>query len=309
MGDTAADMDGGWKQIIEDYLEEFFRFFFPHVHASIHFDAGYRFLDKELAKLMVDTESGDRRVDKLVEVQWQDGSSEWILLHVEVQAQRNVDFAWRMYVYYSRIWDRYQQPVISLGLLADGDPNFRPDRFERGRAGCRLEFHFPVVKLLDYKTEAELMADPSPFAVASLVQLRKIQAGRDFQQRYRFKLALIREMYSRAYPRDDIIKLLRFIDYILRLPADLAAQLRHEVEAIEEEFHMPYVTSFERLAKQEGIEQGLRNLLFQTLEIRFGQVPEELRASINTCSNPERLSDVHRQALLANSIDELPTQF
>jgi len=81
MGDqTTSDMDGGWKQIIEDYLEEFFRFFFPYVHASINFDAGYDFLDKELAKLMVDTESGDRRVDKLVQVRWIDGSVEWILL-------------------------------------------------------------------------------------------------------------------------------------------------------------------------------------------------------------------------------------
>jgi hypothetical protein len=38
------------------------------------------------------------------------------------------------------------------------------------------------------ETEEDLAADPSPFALASLIQLRKIQAGRDVQQRYRFKL-------------------------------------------------------------------------------------------------------------------------
>jgi hypothetical protein len=320
MGDQAtSDMDGGWKQIIEDYLEEFFRFFFPRIHAAIDFGAKYQFLDKELAKLMVDTESGDRRVDKLIQVQWIDGSIEWILLHVEVQAQRDVDLARRMYVYHYRIWDRYKQPVISLALLADGNPNFRPHHFHRERAGCRLDFHFPIVKLLDYKTEEELAADPSPFALASLVQLRKIQAGGDAEQRYQFKLALIREMYSRGYSRDDIIKLLRFIDYILQLPEELAVQLRREVESIEEKFNMPYVTSFERLAKQEGVElgrqegvehglQNLRNLVFQTIEVRFSQIPDDLRTSISACTSTKRLTDLHRQALLAESIDELPKQ-
>jgi hypothetical protein len=131
-------------------------------------------------------------------------------------------------------------------------------------------------------------------------------AGADVQQRYQFKLALIREMYSRGDTRDDIIKLLRFIDYILQLPEQMAVQLRQEVESIEEEFNMPYVTSFERLAKQEGVEQGIRETLFQTIEVRFGQISDELRASINDCASPERLTDFHRQALLAKSIDELP---
>jgi len=87
---------------------------------------------------------------------------------------------------------------------------------------------------------------------------------------------------------------------------------------------MPYVTSVERLARQEGrqegreegIEEGVesgsrncaRSLLFQTVEIRFGQVPDELRTSINTCTSTEQLSNLHRQALLAKSIDELPKQ-
>ena len=31
----AADMDGGWKQLMEEYLEEFFHFYFPAIHAGI----------------------------------------------------------------------------------------------------------------------------------------------------------------------------------------------------------------------------------------------------------------------------------
>ena len=163
------------------------------------------------------------------------------------------------------------------------------------------------------QNEEELAADPSPFALASLIQLRKIQAGCDVQQRYRFKLAFIRELYSRGYVRDDILKLFRFLDYLLRLPDDLASRFRSQLESIEEKLRMPYVTSVERLARQEGyrtgIEQGLqsiRDLLLQTIQIRFGQIPDPLRVSINACTSTEQLSDFHRQALLANSLDDLP---
>src|SRR3972149_6359198 len=164
-------MDGGWKQLIEEYLEEFFRFFFPTIHEGIDFGQRYQYLDKELAQITVGSESGRREVDKLIRVPWKDGGTDWILVHVEVQAQRESDFAERMCVYNCRIWDRYNKPVVSLALLVDGDPRFRPDRFHRQKAGCRLEFTFPIVKLLDFKSEQELAVDPSPFAIASLIQL------------------------------------------------------------------------------------------------------------------------------------------
>jgi hypothetical protein len=46
--------------------------------------------------------------------------------------------------------------------------------------------------------------------------------------------------------------------------------------------------------------------LLQTIQIRFGHIPDPLRASINACTSTEQLSDFHRQALLANSLDDLP---
>src|SRR3990172_13346411 len=138
----SADMDGGWKQILEHYLAEFFGFFFPQVHAAIDFHQPCQSLDKELAKIMVGAEVGDREGDKLLQVHGRDGGDELVLVHVEVQAQSELDFAQRMCVYNCRIWERYRRPVVSLALLVDGDPRFRPDRFTRERAGSRLGFRF-----------------------------------------------------------------------------------------------------------------------------------------------------------------------
>ena len=330
---TAADMDGGWKQVIEDYLEDFFRFFFPAVHAEIDFSRPCEYLDKQLAKIMLDAAVGDREADQLIQVHWRDGGDELVLVHVEVQAQDVADFAERMYVYNTRIWERYRRPVVSLALLVDGDPRFRPDRYVREKSVCRLEFTFLAVKLLDYKTEAELLADPSPFAIASLVQLRKLQAGGDVYQRYAFKLALARQLYQRGYNREGVLKLFRFMDYVLTLTEELSARFDADLAQLEENLHMPYVTSIERHAlqrgreegrqegrqegreegRQEGREEGLRegmvqgaaDLLRQALEVRFGEGAAALLEKIRQCRDVNVLRTLLKQVLTAGSLDEL----
>jgi hypothetical protein len=311
-------MDGGWKQLIDDELEEFFRFFFPQVHAAIDFRSGCQSRDKELAKIMVGADAGDCEADKLFEVQWRDGGQELVLIHVEVQAQREQDFAQRMYVYNTRIWQRYGRPAVSLALLVDADPHFRPDQFVREKGGCRLTFTFPVVKLLSYKSDAELEADPSPLAVASLVQLGQLRAGSDMGRRLAIKLALARALYVRGYDRERLLKLFRFLDYVLTLPEAMSRQFDREVEEIEEALSMPYVTSIERRARQEGLRegirqgqqegmlQGVRDLLQQTLQVRFGPPPALLLRKIEQCQDVAALRALHQQVLTVSSIAELP---
>ena len=319
MGDrTASDMDGGWKQVIDDFLEDFFLFYFPAIHSLIDFGEECQLLDKELAALVAGSATGRRHVDKLIAVHWKDGRRDLLLVHVEVQAQEDSDFAGRMFVYNSRISDRYARPVVSLALLVDDDPAFRPNEYYRAVAGCELRFTFPVVKLLDYKTEEELLGDSNPFAIASLVQLRKLQAGRNVRHRFRYKVALAWELYGRDYTADYVLKLLRFMDYILTLPAALVEQYRGELQRIEEKLKMPYLTTFEQKALDKGIEQGMEkgielgirqgivDALRQTLAVRFGDVPESLLESIQQTKSVEELQTLHKLALTVTSLDELP---
>ena len=42
------DFDSPWKEVLEAYFEDFLRFFFPVAADGIDWQAGYRFLDKEL---------------------------------------------------------------------------------------------------------------------------------------------------------------------------------------------------------------------------------------------------------------------
>ena len=54
------------------------------------------------------------------------------------------------YIYNYRLYDYYKTSIMSLALLTDGNPNWRPNRFEQELWGCRVSLEFPVIKLLDY---------------------------------------------------------------------------------------------------------------------------------------------------------------
>lgn len=98
-----ADYDSPWKEILEHYLPEFPAFFFPNIYAEVDWHLGYEFLEQELQQVVRDAETGARRVDKLVKV-WRVGGNEfWVLIHLEVQGQKDTDFSERIYIYNYRI--------------------------------------------------------------------------------------------------------------------------------------------------------------------------------------------------------------
>ena len=303
MSDQArADSDGGWKDVIEDFVEEFFAFYFPEIHAAIDFSVPVKFLDKELRQIVTDSEVAGREADKLMEVRLRDGRTEWLLVHVEVQGYQDRDFAERMFIYNYRIFDRYRRDVISLAVLTDRDPDFRPREYRRDLLGFRLSCEFPTVKLIDY-TPKQLESSDSPFALVTQIQLQYLSAGSDPQKRFDARVALTRRLYRRGYSRDQIVRLYRFLGFVLRLPQDLAIKYRQELESIEGEFRMPYVTDTEELAKAEGIVLRAREDVIDALEARFGQVPYRLREAIGLVHDEARLRQLHRQAILVEKLE------
>ncbi|MBK8386517.1 MAG: hypothetical protein IPL11_13025 [Candidatus Accumulibacter sp.] len=59
---------------------------------------------------MRDAELGRRLADALVQVTLTSGVQRWIYVHIEVQGQRDVDFARCMFTYNYRLFDRYACP-------------------------------------------------------------------------------------------------------------------------------------------------------------------------------------------------------
>lgn len=315
-----SDMDGGWKDIIEDFTEEFFSFYLPEIHKEIDFQQEVRFLDRELNEIVSDSENIKREADRLLEVSIKNGGAEWILIHIEVQSYRDRTFARRMYVYNYRIFDKYQRYPVSIAVLTDGERSFRPGNFRLEQFGCVTDFSFPVIKLLDFDCK-ELVREENPFAVVTRVQVAKLRSERNPDQRYSFRMELTKELYDRPYSKEQVIRLYRFIDYILTLPKPKALQFRKELEEFEEGRKMPYMTSTERIAREEGIMQGIaqgipqgisrgqlenaREAVLDILEVRFGQLTAVIQEKVNSCTDLRKLKKILRQAVLIGSPEEL----
>jgi hypothetical protein len=290
----AIDYDGGWKEGLEHYFRPFLELCFPTAAAGIAWQAGLEFLDKELEEVVRDANLGKQRADKLVKVQRLDGIAEWILIHVEVQAQRDVDLPLRMYQYHHRIADRYGRAVVSLAVLADGQPDWRPGSYEQSLWGCRLVFEYPVCKLLDFGPQAEeLEESDNPAAVLIAAHLAAQSTGGDMEARHRLKWKLTRRLYERGYAKQDVLELFRLIDWFLVLPEERTVAFRRDLLKYEQEKSMPYVTSIERLGRQEGRQEEAANLMVRLARKRFAGFAPEDEAAIRQLplAALERLGD------------------
>ena len=74
-------------------------FFFPHIHKDIDFSKGFEFLEQELKEISRHSKTGKRHSDKLAKVHLNDGSEQWLLIHLEIQGYQQKNFPERMYIY------------------------------------------------------------------------------------------------------------------------------------------------------------------------------------------------------------------
>ncbi|MFT5145043.1 MAG: hypothetical protein ACI80V_003267 [Rhodothermales bacterium] len=302
--------DSPWKGALSAYFPDFLALLFPSVHQGIDWGLRHTFLDKELQRLAWDNKLGSRTVDKLVEVHGRGGEKSLILVHVEVQAQVDTGFEQRMFVYHYRIYDRYQQPIVSLGVLADANPAWHPNGFGYARWGCRIQLDFPVVKLLDLEW-GQLRASRNPFAVLVQAHLKTQATLGDDPGRLSWKLALVKGLYERGLGREDIVRLFGFVDHLMALPQGLDEQFSTELAMFENEKKMTYVTSIERVGMRKGLEQGLeqgrlamaRESVLEALEVRFGKVPGAMKKRVESVSDPADCRLLLQAAITAASVE------
>ena len=106
----------------------------------------------------------------------------------------------------------------------------------------------------------------------------------------RAKRALVWLMYRQGWERQRVLELFAVLDWMMHLPDTLSQRLWEDIESIEGETRMRYVTSVERLATARGLQQGMQQgmqqgkreeaaaIVAKLLTKRFGPLPESVRA-------------------------------
>lgn len=309
----APDYDSPWKEALERYFRSFLALCFPRIEAEIDWSRGVVFRDKELQRVVRDADQGRGHVDKLAQVWRSSGEEAWILVHVEVQADAQPEFGERMCRYNFRLTDRYGMLVVSLGVLADDSPNWRPNSYWQEAWGYRAGIEFPTTKLLDFAPEREMLErSANPFAVIVLAHLDALATRNRADQRREAKLQLVKALYRRGLDKTDILELFRLIDWLMVLPPEAEERFREAMDEFEEEQQMPYITSVERIGIRKGIEQGIeqgiaqgmQRLLLVSVDTKFGSIPEEIVAAIQQIDDPEQLSTLQQRLMVAGSLGE-----
>ena len=301
MATPASDFDGAWKEALERFFEPFIAFFFPQVHAGIDWTQPVLFQDTTLQQVAPDEPQGKQHVDKLVRVVRRDGTPTWLLIHIEIQSQYDRGFPERMFCYHARIYDRDRRLVISLAVLADEEPAWRPDQFGYALWGCELALRFPVVKLRDLD-RAMLETSPNIFAALTLLHRDAQETRGNSQARMQRKLEGYRRILRQGYTLEEIRALLRLMEYLLRLPTALTRPTFEAMKQIEsEEIGMTLVTSFEAIGREDGRAEGQQELVLRQLTRKLGPLPKDVTARITALDNATML-------LLADALLDFATQ-
>lgn len=317
------NLDLAWKEALVGFLPDFLALFQPHVHRQIDWSVGPEFLENEVRRLrralpgQVRPPRGQRQqVDLVLKVRLLEGQEALVLVHIEVQNQKDPHFELRMRLYHDRLFDRYGLPVYSLAILGDANPSWRPGFFHTDVWGCSTTFRFPVIKLLDWKDRRqELEASNNPFALVVAAHLAVLETRPEEPARLQRALHLVRLLLRRGFRQDEVDGIFRLLEAIMTMSEGLADRFDREVARLEEEHAVKLITRSElrgmkkgrQEGRQEGRLEGHRRALHRVVLARFGEAPAGLEEALEAIGDLEALMRLVELAVTVPSAAEFLT--
>ena len=300
---------------MEAFLRPFIELMFPELACQIDWAVEPKSLDTELQPLLPESSSGEMRADRLVEVAWLGGGTRWVLLHIEVQAQRDPELALRMFRYHYRIFDRFGRHPVSLVVLADDELGWRPGPYQQEIGGSGIRFDYAICKMADLDLGPWLARRN---AVAVLVGAHRWaqQTRGDVEARRRRKLEMVRVLLELGLTREEAIRSLYVVNWLLALPEAAELVFREDVKRMEADMHDKLRSPYDTIVWREGLEQGLeqgreagrflaaREFLEELVEERFGRCDDHLKRLIAAIPAESELKRLARIVMRSTEIGE-----
>ncbi|MBX3168598.1 MAG: hypothetical protein KF760_14375 [Candidatus Eremiobacteraeota bacterium] len=158
-----------------------------------------------------------------------------------------------------------------------------------------------------------------------VVLYRQAQATRRRpRKRAEIKIRLIRGLYYCCLTRPQILELFRLLDWILALPKNLEYTFKQELACFEKENNMVYITSIERIGREEGRQEGreqgrkevrqescqaVRVAILSRHQQRWGELDSAALANLQAIDDLNRLLQLFGDLMLARSSEEWKSTF
>jgi len=264
--------------------------------------------------MFTDVTRGDKhRIDILVETRLK-GESGIVLVHVENQASAEKDFAERMFIYFSRLYQKHRCRVVPIAIFTYPEKRNEPDRFKLLFPFMPvLDFHFLTLELNKHNWQDYIQSN-NPVAAALLSKM-----GYQKKERVQVKLEFLRMLVRMELDPARMTLLTGFFETYLILNEEEERKLEEEIGKVDEKEAKRMIeitTSWEEKGrvkgrmegrmegKAEGKAEGQASLLLRQLKKKFGYLPVEMENRV--MSMPvEKLQELAEAIFDLETIDDV----
>ena len=302
MNENQIDHDRLFKELLETFFAEFMELFFPEAAQAIDLTQ-IKFLQQEI---FTGVTAGEKhQVDILVETRLK-GEPGLILVHVEPQAYTQVNFNERMFIYFSRLYEKYRLRILPVAVFSYDRIRDEPDSFALGFPFLDV-LHFRFYKLeLKKQNWRDYIRSDNPVAAALLCKM-----GFKPEEKVKVKLEFMRMLIRMKLDPARMELLAGFFETYLKLNEEEEEQYYRELGKLdrkEVEVIMQITTSWHEKGRAEGEIKGkaekAREVICKYLDRRFGEKTKDLQQKVHHISNLEILDYVLEELFAANTLEE-----
>ncbi|OIJ09350.1 hypothetical protein BKP35_16930 [Anaerobacillus arseniciselenatis] len=201
----------------------------------------------------------ERRVDILVKTKLK-GKDVAIIVHTETQAYYQKDFAERMFIYFSRLYEKHRKAIIPIAVYSYDERKNEPNTFQISIPTLPImQFEFLTLEL-NKKNWREYIKDENPVTAALLSKMNYTKTEQDELKREFFRMLIKLET---RYDKARMALVSGFFECYLPI------NLNEDVQLLEKEERVKVVelmNSWERKGFEEGIEKGIEKGLEEGIQ-------------------------------------------
>ena len=234
------------------------------------------------------------------------------ILHIEIQSTNDPSMPYRMFEYFYLITDKYKpKDLIQVCIYIGKEPLKMSDKIQFSD----WTYRYRLIDMKDIPCR-ELVSSPN-ITDKLLAGLCKIEDPRFYVEN------VIKEI-KKANPKDRKELFTLFLE-ISKIRNNIEEEIKRYIR--QEDFEMPITiewtweelesypgigkalkTGKEKFIKeglQQGLIEGLEKAVFDIIESRFGNVPEDLRKKIENLKDADKLRDLLKKVLVVSDIQEV----
>ncbi|QJD87583.1 Rpn family recombination-promoting nuclease/putative transposase [Cohnella herbarum] len=248
--------DEAFKKLLQTFFAEFIELFFPHLDLLLD-HTHTRLLMQELLVDIVGEEA--RSLDLLIETRYRSLNA-YILIHLEPQSYWQEKFNERMFIYFSRLFERHRKEhrlIIPIAIFTSDAWREEPDTYSMAIPDHEIvRFQFLKVELKKHNWRRFVDSD-NPVAAALLAKM-----GYNKKEKREMRSAYLRMILRMRKKLDDakMALIMSVADLYFEPDREQDEQvLRELLNQYPEEGDniMELMPAWKRWGYEEGIEEGL----------------------------------------------------